>query len=241
MSQIASAPPPVPALATNPGRLNRHRTPLKLILAGDIPGEQLPKKKRRKVNHACLYCRRSHMTCDDGRPCQRWYAFYTLYPNCSIGGFNGFCSIKREIGHLCRDEIKQTPSKPADKSTSSPLSGPGSSTEQPTIRTVGPGDSGLPHSKLSRVAFQIPCRLTHLRLGSSSRQLLITPLCPPINPCHLQLWQPPNPGHLLSSPLESIPVRTASEMSSPSSRESQSALLAGYDDAGRIFFSAQRP
>ena len=28
--------------------------------------------KRRKVNHACLYCRRSHMTCDEGRPCQRW-------------------------------------------------------------------------------------------------------------------------------------------------------------------------
>ena len=30
------------------------------------------KTKRRKVNHACLYCRRSHMTCDEGRPCQRW-------------------------------------------------------------------------------------------------------------------------------------------------------------------------
>src|ERR1700761_2024756 len=44
--------------------------------------------KRRKVNHACLYCRRSHsrsngyswvaqlmmtiVTCDEGRPCQRW-------------------------------------------------------------------------------------------------------------------------------------------------------------------------
>ncbi|KAI0284633.1 hypothetical protein BGY98DRAFT_947848 [Russula aff. rugulosa BPL654] len=42
--------------------------------------------KRRKVNHACLYCRRSHMTCDEGRPCQR--------------------CIKREIGHLCHDESK---------------------------------------------------------------------------------------------------------------------------------------
>ncbi|KAI9598954.1 hypothetical protein BDF19DRAFT_429629 [Syncephalis fuscata] len=27
--------------------------------------------KRRKVAHACVYCRRSHMTCDEGRPCQR--------------------------------------------------------------------------------------------------------------------------------------------------------------------------
>ncbi|KAG0305618.1 hypothetical protein BGZ98_003831 [Dissophora globulifera] len=42
--------------------------------------------KRRKVTHACVYCRRSHMTCDDGRPCQR--------------------CIKRNIGHLCHDEPK---------------------------------------------------------------------------------------------------------------------------------------
>ncbi|KAI0305298.1 hypothetical protein B0F90DRAFT_1703288 [Multifurca ochricompacta] len=49
-------------------------------------GKKRPQKiaKRRKVNHACLYCRRSHMTCDEGRPCQR--------------------CIKREIGHLCHDE-----------------------------------------------------------------------------------------------------------------------------------------
>ncbi|KAI8061043.1 hypothetical protein BC940DRAFT_245546 [Gongronella butleri] len=52
-----------------------------------------PKKKRtgpkrRKVTHACVYCRRSHMTCDDGRPCQR--------------------CIKRSIGHLCHDEPKQS-------------------------------------------------------------------------------------------------------------------------------------
>lgn len=41
-------------------------------------------KKRRKVNHACLYCRRSHMTCDLARPCTR--------------------CVKRNIGHLCHDE-----------------------------------------------------------------------------------------------------------------------------------------
>ncbi|KIK68348.1 hypothetical protein GYMLUDRAFT_35742 [Collybiopsis luxurians FD-317 M1] len=49
--------------------------------------------RRRKVNHACLYCRRSHMTCDEGRPCQR--------------------CIKREIGHLCHDDRR---SKPDSKS-----------------------------------------------------------------------------------------------------------------------------
>ncbi|KAF8752063.1 rds2-regulator of drug sensitivity [Rhizoctonia solani] len=60
-------------------------------------------QKRRKVNHACLYCRRSHMTCDEGRPCQR----------CSAA------SIKRDIGHLCHDEKKPGPSK-NNSSTSTP-------------------------------------------------------------------------------------------------------------------------
>ncbi|KAI9348872.1 hypothetical protein BD770DRAFT_395146 [Pilaira anomala] len=57
--------------------------------------------KRRKVTHACVYCRRSHMTCDDGRPCQR--------------------CIKRSIGHLCHDEIK-TPSNSNSKSNGSSAS-----------------------------------------------------------------------------------------------------------------------
>ena len=52
------------------------------------------KKKRRKVNHACVYCRRSHMTCDLQRPCAR--------------------CVKRDIGHLCHDE----PREPANRSKS---------------------------------------------------------------------------------------------------------------------------
>lgn len=39
--------------------------------------------RRPKTAYACVFCRRSHMTCDDGRPCQR--------------------CIKRRIGHLCHD------------------------------------------------------------------------------------------------------------------------------------------
>ncbi|CCE82015.1 Piso0_002707 [Millerozyma farinosa CBS 7064] len=42
------------------------------------------KRRKRKVEIACVYCRRSHMICDDSRPCQR--------------------CIKRGIGHLCYDE-----------------------------------------------------------------------------------------------------------------------------------------
>ena len=40
--------------------------------------------RKRKVNHVCIYCRRSHMTCDLERPCTQ--------------------CIKRSIGHLCRYE-----------------------------------------------------------------------------------------------------------------------------------------
>ncbi|KAL2872743.1 gluconeogenesis transcription factor RDS2 [Aspergillus lucknowensis] len=54
------------------------------------PGVRASPKKRRKVNHACVYCRRSHMTCDSERPCTR--------------------CIKRNIGHLCHDEPRE-PSK----------------------------------------------------------------------------------------------------------------------------------
>ncbi|KAF8636301.1 hypothetical protein AX17_003642 [Amanita inopinata Kibby_2008] len=66
-------------------------------IADDDPGKKKKATKRRKVNHACLYCRRSHMTCDDGRPCQR--------------------CIKREIGHLCHDERRP---KPSEKATPMP-------------------------------------------------------------------------------------------------------------------------
>ncbi|KAG8691175.1 hypothetical protein FRC09_011700, partial [Ceratobasidium sp. 395] len=76
-------------------------------------------QKRRKVNHACLYCRRSHMTCDEGRPCQR--------------------CIKRDIGHLCHDERKQPPAPSKNPNGSSSVNGPnGNSTTQPIIDTTTP-------------------------------------------------------------------------------------------------------
>ncbi|KAK0936116.1 Transcription factor [Friedmanniomyces endolithicus] len=47
------------------------------------------KAKRSKVQNACIYCRRSHMTCDQQRPCAR--------------------CVKRDIGHLCHDEPREHP------------------------------------------------------------------------------------------------------------------------------------
>ncbi|KAG2175152.1 hypothetical protein INT44_007640 [Umbelopsis vinacea] len=71
-------------------KLEQNGSGLGSVRPSDNNGSDSKKKrvgpKRKKVTHACVYCRRSHMTCDDGRPCQR--------------------CIKRSIGHLCHDEPK---------------------------------------------------------------------------------------------------------------------------------------
>lgn len=59
--------------------------------AASASAQKTSPKKRRKVNHACVYCRRSHMTCDLERPCTR--------------------CIKRNIGHLCHDQPRESDTK----------------------------------------------------------------------------------------------------------------------------------
>jgi hypothetical protein len=63
--------------------------------------------KRRKVNHACLYCRRSHMTCDEGRPCQRWSA-PTLFGFLEVGTDSRIVLLPASRGRL---HISATTSK----------------------------------------------------------------------------------------------------------------------------------
>ncbi|KAF8547007.1 hypothetical protein OG21DRAFT_1490605 [Imleria badia] len=72
----------------------------------NIAGKKKKFTKRRKVNHACLYGRRSHTTCDEGKHCRR--------------------CIKREIGHLCHDE--QRPPKNKQDMSASPNSAESSHT-----------------------------------------------------------------------------------------------------------------
>ncbi|KAL1930681.1 hypothetical protein VTP01DRAFT_10843 [Rhizomucor pusillus] len=55
-----------------------------MVTSNNITPDLGTKRKRKKVSLACVFCRRSHMTCDEGRPCQR--------------------CIKRSIGHMCHDE-----------------------------------------------------------------------------------------------------------------------------------------
>ncbi|EJD01908.1 uncharacterized protein FOMMEDRAFT_86828 [Fomitiporia mediterranea MF3/22] len=77
--------------------------------------------KRRKVNHACVYCRRSHMTCDDSRPCKR--------------------CVKRDIGHLCHDERKPVPGimQPKPGESEAVIGGPGTNTASGTGNNYGLG------------------------------------------------------------------------------------------------------
>ncbi|KAF9531230.1 hypothetical protein CPB83DRAFT_849596 [Crepidotus variabilis] len=91
------------AVAAQPSMSTEHnQTPSAANSVNDDAGKKKKTTKRRKVNHACLYCRRSHMTCDEGRPCQR--------------------CIKREIGHLCHDERRP---KVGDKPPVAPATSPG--------------------------------------------------------------------------------------------------------------------
>ncbi|OAG07005.1 uncharacterized protein CC84DRAFT_1143234 [Paraphaeosphaeria sporulosa] len=98
------------------------------------PGSDIPTKtpkKRRKVNHACIYCRRSHMTCDLERPCTR--------------------CIKRNIGHLCHDEpregVKKSKTDPessnGDNSSSKHEATPADGAVNPMAQQTTAPDAGL--------------------------------------------------------------------------------------------------
>ncbi|KAK7450561.1 Transcription factor [Stygiomarasmius scandens] len=86
---------------------------------GEPGGKKKKTTKRRKVNHACLYCRRSHMTCDEGRPCQR--------------------CIKREIGHLCHDEQRSKSDKAPSQTQTQAQARTVSSTSN--LATIAPATS----------------------------------------------------------------------------------------------------
>ncbi|KAH8927638.1 hypothetical protein BT69DRAFT_1347156 [Atractiella rhizophila] len=73
--------------------------------------------KRKKVSKACIFCKRSHMYCNETRPCER--------------------CIKREIGHLCRDD----PPAPTPAVRAEPLPLPPS---HPQATPVGQDFSAYP-------------------------------------------------------------------------------------------------
>lgn len=120
---MATYPLPVQPASTSSlsNNLSAATTPATSTAQNIDDGSRKKATKRRKVSHACLYCRRSHMTCDEGRPCQRWYASPS-YTNTLVK--HSVLSIKREIGHLCRDDRgpKVTDKQPSSTSVSVDMS-----------------------------------------------------------------------------------------------------------------------
>ncbi|KAF4551923.1 Fungal Zn(2)-Cys(6) binuclear cluster domain-containing protein 5 [Elsinoe fawcettii] len=97
-SSYTDMPPPSDTKSGSPDakREMKNGTPMKTEDSEKNKDSGKKPAKRRKVNHACVYCRRSHMTCDLQRPCAR--------------------CIKRDIGHLCHDE----PREPGKRQKSEP-------------------------------------------------------------------------------------------------------------------------
>lgn len=75
-------------------------------------GDYLKQKRKKKVQVACVFCRRSHMICDNNRPCTR--------------------CVKRNISHLCRDELNNSKAK---KPRTGELSEENEATQQPEKAT----------------------------------------------------------------------------------------------------------
>ncbi|KAJ7054028.1 hypothetical protein C8F01DRAFT_1031822 [Mycena amicta] len=120
MDGFAQKYPHVPPQPTSTAAMQTTSASPPVTQPTSLPDDEIPRKgsKRRKVNHACLYCRRSHMTCDEGRPCQR--------------------CIKREIGHLCHDERR---SKTMEKQPNSATS-PSASFNGNSVPVTSPSSTG---------------------------------------------------------------------------------------------------
>ncbi len=116
------------------------------------------KKKRRKVNHACVYCRRSHMTCDLERPCAR--------------------CVKRDIGHLCHDEPREGQGQGQAGGRRS-VSEVGVAEIAPAGEEIGDGESGA-FGRMSSGELT----MGQVDIGSSSGTTLAQPA--PISPVRLQ-------------------------------------------------------
>ncbi|KAJ1993172.1 Transcriptional regulator of nonfermentable carbon utilization [Dimargaris cristalligena] len=74
---------------TNPPEAGEPRSPSAPSSPDHSPASAGPRRsRRRKATRACLDCQRAHLTCDDGRPCQR--------------------CVKRGLAVTCRDGFRKT-------------------------------------------------------------------------------------------------------------------------------------
>ncbi|KAF2432078.1 Zn(II)2Cys6 transcription factor acuM [Tothia fuscella] len=159
--------------SSNRGEKHAPRTPSKTASAGGVEstsGGKMSAKKRRKVNHACIYCRRSHMTCDLERPCTR--------------------CIKRNIGHLCHDE----PREPAKKTKSEPGGTAGENDPASAVSQIDPSTVDSPITPLEsnrQDAGLNPAQLPQSRVASTTAIVQPTPVAAPHQQAMTGNNQPP--------------------------------------------------
>lgn len=123
-------------------------------------GKQPPPKKQRrsKVAEACKFCRRSHMSCDAGRPCSR--------------------CVKRDIAHLCRDEPPGTggSSTPASRASPVPQSAPAPTPPLTSSAPMSANMLGLASTSPNAAAASLP---TYSSSPSTASPALAQPQPPP--------------------------------------------------------------
>lgn len=98
-------------------------------LEADVEAEGASQRKesRKKVKKACIFCKRSHMPCEEARPCKR--------------------CVKRGISHLCRDAEPANASSAATTSTSTTKNKFGEARQQARTRRSKQEDGARSNSQ----------------------------------------------------------------------------------------------
>ncbi|KAJ1724524.1 Transcriptional regulator of nonfermentable carbon utilization [Coemansia erecta] len=100
-----------------------------------------PKRPKRKTNRACNHCQKSHLTCDDSRPCAR----------CVKRGIDSTCvdGVRKKAKYLLGIEDLETQKSTSDDDNDSSYRDQGDSQQAPgsaTAEAVAMPDIGILHS-----------------------------------------------------------------------------------------------
>ena len=150
MSTVSSSRSHVsPDSVVSAGRKGKGAAPTASPTAGDGQPRKLAQKKK-KTSRACIYCQRSHLPCDTGRPCER--------------------CVKRGLALSCRDGVRKGVVKYIDNvalqsssSSSSSAAGPGGPARLTThVSSPKADDSSLSPSASALLNMQSPYRSLQL-------------------------------------------------------------------------------
>ena len=178
---------------------------------GSDTGIKKRKMRKKKVEKACIYCRRSHMICDDSRPCLR--------------------CIKRGIGHLCHDEPTPGRQKRAPEMDSETSQTPESLVPDPTTKPQ-PNNSG-PLSEY--VAGIVPTLPKEFSIANKNEMLT-----PPLPDLRLQSKQPQS-SYQSQSEQQKQQQPQQQQLSQPQQSERQPEIPESEQPPGLVFENKLNP